>query len=203
MQACLWRALGHAKALGRSSDWIWPDRTGQKPIDPARLEEDARATTGWKPQALRRSFATFAAAAGVSDDVIDRFLNHKHAVPITGRYIRTSGLAPFLREQQERISDHIIEALGLQAAKPVPTAVGMPQPRAGGMSTAESRRGCERTRRTYLFDRETSERDHLERRAGPNNVVGATARRSHTCGVSSPSPSSLGSLPPSSLAACC
>lgn len=106
MQHCIRGAL-----VGRS-EWIFPDRSRQKPLDQARLDDDARQVTGWWPQDLRRSYATFAASAGVSDDTVDRFLNHKGASPITARYIRSSGMASFLREQQEAISRHIIDAIG-------------------------------------------------------------------------------------------
>lgn len=123
MVRCLQQCKLAAMASNRRCDYIFPNRAGTGPLTPARLDDDAAKFTGWWPQDLRRSYATLAVAAGVSDDLVDKMLNHGTEKPITGRYIRTSGLGPTFRERQTTISDFLLNLLREPEPKAVATSL--------------------------------------------------------------------------------
>ena len=107
MLRCLWRVRLAGRQLfpEQCRTWVFPGEAGH--ITGNSLTKYGPAAN----HALRRTYATAAALAGVDEPTIGRLLNHGGR-SVTARYIRDSHLGKMLAGAQADISAYIIRGLG-------------------------------------------------------------------------------------------
>jgi integrase len=114
MQRCLDAALELGKEHWQGDDstfrqrWVWPGRGMTGHID--GLESDKKRI-GINAHGIRSTYAGFCKLAGVDDEMIKRFLNHKSAQPVTAHYCRTTTIGRSFVEAQERTSKLIMDSI--------------------------------------------------------------------------------------------
>lgn len=120
MQDCLMRAkeAGMTFYPEQSRTWIFPSGNGHV----AEVKEDGRLKLSHTGHALRHSFRTLAAAAGIDRLRVKILMNHAIDGDVTDSYTNVPALFSSLMEAQEMISDHIMK--NMMAADVVPAKRG-------------------------------------------------------------------------------
>ncbi len=99
------RVANDAADFGARSPWLFPSI-----LSASGHVEEPKEQGLPGPHALRRTFATVAAEAGLSPADIGLLLNH--AIPgVTGRYIVTSALGHSLRAMSNRVAARLLERI--------------------------------------------------------------------------------------------
>jgi integrase len=115
MLACLKRAkeAGNTFFPEQTQIWIFPAATGHV----AEVKEEGRLKLSHTGHALRHSFRTMAAAAGIDRLRLKILMNHAVDRDVTDDYANVPALFGSLMEAQERISTFIITSLVTDEAK--------------------------------------------------------------------------------------
>ena len=96
-----------------SKDWIFPAPGGHV----AEVKEEGRRKLSHTGHALRHSFRTLAAAAGVDRLRLKILMNHAIDDDVTDAYANVPALFASLREAQEQISSFIMRHAELSDAR--------------------------------------------------------------------------------------
>jgi integrase len=116
MLRCIWRARRAAQANcpQQARVWLFPSPSSAKGcFTDARVEQrndgerDRSLKTGHD---LRHTFSNLAQAAGLPEEITSVLMNHKRST-MTSQYQNPAALRDFYRDQMERVSRTIIEAM--------------------------------------------------------------------------------------------
>ena len=109
MLKCLERAreAGLTFFPDQAQEWIFPASSGHI----AEVKEDGRQKLSHTGHALRHSFRTLAAAAGIDRLRVKILMNHAIDHDVTDSYTNVPALFGSLMEAQEKISNFIARAL--------------------------------------------------------------------------------------------
>jgi integrase len=97
--------IGEAEAIAGSSRWLFPNPTGDGPLDPHAVSTAARRARkdigidDWHPHDLRRSSATLMGEMGIAPHVISRIMNH---VSVSRRTVTGKHYLQFDYEPEKR-----------------------------------------------------------------------------------------------------
>ena len=109
LSEAMWNCLQRAKEAGQtffpqqSKTWIFPAENGHI----AEVKEDGRQKLSHTGHALRHSFRTLAAAAGIDRLRVKILMNHAIDGDVTDSYAHVPALFGSLMDAQERISSFI------------------------------------------------------------------------------------------------
>ncbi len=120
--------LGHRKTQTGNSQWVFPraeiDQYMAYPYDAIQVVAK-RAGCPFNPHALRRTFCSVAARAGVGHHLIRKLVNHTQVLDVAHKYILIG--VEGLREPMQEITDRFVSQMGCSMGK-WPTLDDRPKP---------------------------------------------------------------------------